>query len=218
MLLEIPTTPLYSENEKAYVKKEESEEVWNWMKVTRKKWPLFIMLTNALIPFILTGLFFQQDAIATYKNWDLAIMSYSFAAFSIVHILGNLYWGPLIDRVGAINILPIVMLPLIMGLVGLLFIPNEIMAYIYMGLNGLSVGSNALSKNALWAEIYGTKSLGSIKGMDTNIIVIGTSAAPIIYGYLLDNGLSTQELLWALIGLSLIGLINYLLIFFKFRT
>lgn len=212
---QIPTEPLYPENKEVHQKDE--EVTWTWKMAIEKRWPIFIMITNALLPFIVTGLFFQQDAIASFKNWNLETMSYSFLALSIANVFGNFIWGPLIDKITAIRVLPIGLVPLCLGLIALAVIKHEYAAHIYMACIGLSVGATGLVRNSLWAEIYGIKHLGSIKGLDSNVIVVGTAFAPIIYAWLLDNGVGTKELLYGLIGLTIVGIINMQIIYRKFR-
>ncbi len=211
----IPKKPLYPENEKVHQINE--NVTWTWGHAWKEKWPIFIMLTNSLLPFIVTGLFFQQDAIATFKGWDLSVMSYSFIALSIANICGNFLWGPLIDKITAIRVLPIGLVPLAIGILALAQIESEYAALIYMSCIGLSVGATGLVRNSLWAEIYGVKHLGAIKGLDSNVLVVGTAFAPIIYAWLLDNGVTTRELLYGLIGLTIIGILNMQIIYRKFR-
>lgn len=215
LISKIPTSPLYPENESVH--QEDTNMTWTWKIAFQKKWPIFIMITNALLPFIVTGLFFQQDAIASFKGWNLEVMSLSFMALSISNVAGNLFWGPLIDKVTAIRVLPIGLVPLAIGLTCLVLIDSELAVYIYMACIGLSVGATGLVRNSLWAEIYGIKHLGAIKGLDSNIIVVGTAFAPLIYAWLLDNGVNAHELLYGLIGLTLIGIINMQIIYRKFR-
>ena len=215
LLRKVPTSPLYSENEEVHQKNENI--TWTWRMAIEKRWPIFIMLTNALLPFIVTGLFFQQDAIASYKGWNLEVMSYSFVALSVSNVLGNLFWGPLIDRITAIKVLPIGLIPLCLGIACLTVINGEYAALIYMACIGLSVGATGLVRNSLWAEIYGVKHLGAIKGLDSNVIVVGTAFAPMIYAWLLDNGVKTENLLYGLIGLTIVGIINMQIIYQKFK-
>ena len=212
---QIPKSPLYPENETVH--QIDEDLTWTWKLAFQKRWPIFIMLNNALLPFIVTGLFFQQDSIASFKGWDLEVMSYSFIALSISNILGNLFWGPLIDKITAIRVLPIGLVPLCIGLICLLVIKQDYGALIYMACVGLSVGATGLVRNSLWAEIYGLRHLGAIKGLDSNVIVVGTAFAPIVYAGLLDNGVNSEELLYGLIALTALGIVNMQIIYRKFK-
>ncbi len=210
-----PTTPVYEENTLS-AKKSDKMKNWSWKEVFSSKWPIFIMLNNALIPFILTGLFFQQASIAEFKGWTMRDMALSYSAFSIIHICGSFIWGPLIDKFTAKNIQPFVLIPLLFGLIVLMNTEATFGAYIYMALVGLSIGISSMVRNTFWAEVFGTENLGQIKGKDSNVLVIGTSIAPILYAWLLDQGMGVDQLLKLLIALTVMGIYNYSVILVKF--
>jgi hypothetical protein len=43
----------------------------------------------------------------------------------------------------------------------------------------MSLGGSATIRNAFYAEVYGPKNLGAIKGVDASVMVIATSLAPV---------------------------------------
>lgn len=210
----IPKEPVYPERE-ARPSKEQTD--WGWSHALKQVWPIMVMLNNALIPFVMTALFFQQDSLAAYKGWTMRIMAQSFVAFSASHILGNLFWGPLVDKVTARRLQPFTLLPFLAGLLVLYFFNQSWASFLYMGLVGVGIGVSGIVRNSFWAEIYGVITLGKMKGMDSNVIVIGTSLAPIFYATLLDLGLSVENLLQIFIGLTILGIINHLFIFNHYK-
>ena len=205
----IPTKAVYSENA---VRPAREQLVWGWKKAVEHKWPMLLMVNNALIPFILTALFFQQDSLAAFKGWSMKTMAQSFVAFSAVHIAGNIFWGPLVDKVTAKKVLPFTLVPFLLGLLCLNYIQASWGGFVYMGLVGLSVGVSGIVRNAFWAEVYGILVLGKMKGMDSNVIVVGTSLAPIFYAKLLDFGLGVQDILNIFIALVFLGIVNHFFI------
>jgi len=211
----IPTEPVYEDHHR--LQKEEAD-FFGWGNVIKLKWPLLVMILNAFVPFVMTGLFFQQDTIANFKGWDITLMAKSFSAFSLVHIFGNLIWGPLLDKVSARVLQPFTLIPFLIGIILLVNIDTEYIVYVYMGLVGLSIGLGGMVRNTFWAEIYGLKHLGKIKGMDSNIIVIGTSIAPIFYSLLIDFGWSVENILNLFIGMTLICILGYLSVFFHYKS
>lgn len=196
----------------------QSVEDFTWGKAFKLKWPLIVMIANAFIPFVMTALFFQQDTIAKMKGWDMSLMAKSFTMFSLIHILGNFMWGPLIDRFSARRLQPFVLFPFLLGIALLYFFDQKWIVFVYMGLVGLSIGLGGMIRNTFWAEIYGTKMLGKIKGMDSNIVVIGTSIAPIFYSVLLDFGLSVEQILQIFMFMAFFVLCLYAMIFFHYRS
>jgi MFS family permease len=215
LIPKLPTEAVYSDHPSS---KENSLEEFNWGKVFKLKWPLLVMILNAFVPFVMTALFFQQDTIAKYKGWDLGLMAKSFMAFSIIHILGNIIWGPLIDRISARRLQPFSLLPFLVGLILLYNFDSPYIVFIYMGFVGLSIGLGGMIRNTFWAEVYGVKALGKIKGMDSNIIVIGTSIAPIFYSLLMDFGLRIDQILLIFISMTALVILGYIATFLHYRS
>lgn len=191
---------------------------FRWADVFKLKWPLLVMISNAFVPFVMTALFFQQDTIASIKGWDMSLMAKSFSIFSLIHILGNFIWGPMIDKFSARRLQPFTLFPFLLGIILLSQFNHEYIVYIYMGLVGLSIGLGGMVRNTFWAEVYGTKVLGKIKGMDSNIIVIGTSIAPIFYSLLLDYGLQVLDIMNIFIMMTIVIIIFYFMIFFHYKS
>ena len=73
---------------------------------------------------------------------------------------------------------------------------------IYMSLYGLNHGISAPFIGALWAEIYGVESLGTVKALLHAGGVFASALSPLIFGYLIDIGF----------GISIIVIISILII------
>lgn len=80
-------------------------------------------------------------------------------------------------------------------------------AYFFMILLGSSIGSGSPIISALWAEIYGTQHLGAIRALVSSLAVISTSASPILFGVLIDGGISGQTLFLCLVVYVLVAII-----------
>lgn len=181
-----------------------AERQFNWREYLREKKALAMMILGAVVPFLVTGLFFMQGSLATMKEVDLVVMANSFVIFSIVQFSGNLLWGPLIDRLSARALLPWGMLPMAAALSSLIWLPGELAVGSYMACLGLCVGLVAMARNSFWAEVYGPKQLGQHKGMDSMILVMGTALGPIALAWLLDAGVSFESILHGMLGLTLL--------------
>ena len=64
-----------------------------------------------------------------------------------------------------------------------------------LGLLGVSIGCGGPVGAALWAEVYGTEKLGAIRSMTSSFAVWSTAVSPILFGVLIDNGMSIQALM-----------------------
>lgn len=191
-----------------------SDTVFDLKTLWKEKRALVFMVTGVYLPFAVTGLFFLQSSIAEAKNIPMTVMASSFMAFSIVQFTGNLLWGPLIDRYTSRRVLPFGMLVLTLSLLSLVVLDGAVAVFSYMIFLALSIGLIAMSRNSFWADAYGPRQLGKLKGMDGMLMVIGTSASSVFFAYLLDKGMSIAELALMLAILAVMnGLVLWRLMF-----
>ncbi|MBY5267806.1 MFS transporter [Spiribacter salinus] len=162
----------------------------------------FYRILPALLgpPILITALFFHQVPIAEAKGWSLTLVSAAFTAYATTHVLSLLLSGPVVDRLGARRLLAFYLLPLLLGIGVMGFVPGALAAPLYLGLAGLSIGTAGALMGALWPELYGLRHLGGIRAMAHGAMVLGTAAGPVLIGLLLDAGLTVQSLAWLMIA------------------
>ena len=95
----------------------------------------------------------------------------------------------------------------------LILIQDEISAYIFLGLIGVSNGLANILGSSTWAEIYGVKYIGSIKALTTALMVFSTAFGTALFGILIDSGFSVENI--ALVSGCYIIFSFVLLILFK---
>lgn len=208
----LPGEVLYEENLEIEKMKFDEGRTWRWMDLLKDRKPLLVMVGGMVFPFVATGLFFHQAKILVFKGWSEHLMARGFVALSLLHLVGNFVVGPLIDKIGTSKILPSILFPQLLACVCLLFSKGPWGAYAYMGFLGLSVSLSGMTRNSFWAEIYGPKDLGRIKGMDASLLVIGTSFAPYIYAAIYDWWPSAAALIVFSILITLAGIGLYFFI------
>lgn len=205
-------TPLYTDNDQVTKRQKPGPEKWTLRIYLQEKNALLLIAMGTILPFAVTGLFFQQGSLASDFQIDPKLMASSFLVYSAVQLLGNLIWGPLVDRFSARVVLPFSPLAMIVGMLVLLNWDHVFAVYLYMGTLAISVGMTSMARNSFWAEAYGIEQLGKLKGVDSMVMVMGTAVAPTVFAGILDLGFVFQELIMMLIGLaalSWVGL-NYL--------
>jgi MFS family permease len=205
LLRNFPTSPLYKENDSVKSIDRSGDESWKWRDVLKDFKIIGLMIGFAILPFVATGIFFQQGSLIAAKGWSSDIISLSYMCFSISHLLMSLVVGHIIDRFTSRVLLSWILLPLSMALFLLAFFSNSFIGPLSFCLLGISVGMSGLTRNTFWAENFGTEHLGRIKGMDSNILVIGTSIAPLFFAQLLDLNISVKNLMIILMIISLLG-------------
>ncbi len=163
----------------------------------------FYLILFALVPlgFFSTGFIFYQAIIADTRDWGSHVFPTAFAAFAVTRALTALWAGPWIDRLSAIRLLPAHMLFLLVSAGFLVFFHSEWSAYVYLVLLGMSMGAGQSVGMAVWAEVYGVENLGAIRSVASMVGVLSTALAPLLFGVLLDLGISVQAILNATLAL-----------------
>jgi MFS family permease len=161
-------------------------------------------------PFIITGLFIHQGFFLPQMGWTPLLFANCFIFYGSAHWLSSMYTGALVDRFSGVQLLKFYPLPMGIGLLMPIIFHGNWVAYALMISVGLSIGAGSPIIGSLWVEVYGTQHLGAIRALISSLAVISTSASPVLFGYLIDAGISGQLLfMWlgvfvvAAIGLSL---------------
>jgi hypothetical protein len=92
------------------------------------------------LPLILSGFFFHQVHLADSKGWSLAWLASFFIGFAIGKPATVLIVGPMIDRFGAVRLLPYYPLPMALGLLALAVSEHPYAAFPYLAGSGISTG------------------------------------------------------------------------------
>ncbi|UEM01601.1 MFS transporter [Skermanella rosea] len=161
----------------------------DWTRGEVLRDPRFYMVLPALLApgFINTGVFFHQIALVESKGWPLSLFAASFALYAGTTIVTSLTVGPLIDRLGAVRLMPFYLLPLGTALLVLSSTADPLAAAGFMALAGITAGISAIIVAAVWAELYGTRHLGAIRSLSVSVTVLATALSPGLFGWLLDR-------------------------------
>ncbi|MEE8270980.1 MAG: MFS transporter [Alphaproteobacteria bacterium] len=167
---------------------------WSRREVLRD--PRFYLVLPAALAssFIITGMFFHQVHLAETKGWSLVWLATAFFAFSAAQVLTSLVAGPLIDRVGATRLMPVVLLPLGIGLLLVALFDHPATAFAYLIAAGISCGMVSTTVATMWAEMYGIGHLGAIRALTTAFGVLASALSPVLMGWLIDAGVSMEAL------------------------
>ncbi|MXQ14097.1 MFS transporter [Microvirga makkahensis] len=178
-----------------------------WTRAEVLRDPIFYVLMPGVLtsPFVVTGIFFHQITIVHAKGWDLTWFVGWYAANAATTVIATLATGWAIDRFGAARVLPGFLLPLVAGVAVLTASDNPYAAPAFMVLSGLSLGSANTVLGAIWAELYGTRHLGSIRALASSGGVLASALAPGLMGYLFDAGVTVTHQLAMLAAYTLVS-------------
>lgn len=172
---------------------------WELAEVLRDTRLWFVLPGAIFPPFILTGLIFHHHYFLRTNNWSIELIAHAFVAYGFAHAVIGFLTGPLVDRFTAARLLPIYLLPSVIGLLVFLSETETKYAFLYLGLLGSTVGLGQTIKPALWPELYGVKNLGTIGSAMASIMVLSTALAPPIFGYALEFGTDPRLILRVII-------------------
>jgi MFS family permease len=106
----------------------------------------------------------------------------------------KLWAGLLVDRFGAVRLVPLMCLPFGLGLLLLFYFDTTATAILFMVLMGITIGVYATLSSPFFSELYGTLHLGAIKSMTTAAMVFATAVAPVLMGRMIDLGVSMEAM------------------------
>ena len=167
---------------------------WTRAEVVRDRY--FYLFAPGLMsqPLMFTGFIFHQVHLVESKGWPLLGWAALFSLYATVSVATKLITGPLIDRYGAIRMIPLVALPMGIGLIILAFASNLVWAGAFLVLTGITVGFQSTATAPFWSEMYGNKHLGAIKSLGAAAMVFCTAISPIVIGWQIDVGTSMDTL------------------------
>ena len=169
-----------------------------------------ICLSMLAMPWIATGTFVYQSFIVSSKGWGPYVIAQSFMVYSILSVVTLFLTGFLIDKFSSRKLIIYMNFPLLVAMFVLYYFNSPISSFVFLGLIGVSNGLANVLGSATWAEIYGVKYIGSIKALTTALMVFATAFGTALFGILIDNTFSIEQI--ALVSGSYI-LIAILLLF-----
>ena len=107
----------------------------------------------------------------------------------------TLFFWFLVDKFTSRKLIPIINIPLLVGLILLYFFESPLYAFLFFGLVGVSNGLANVLGSSTWAEIYGVRYIGSIKALTTALMVFSTAFGTAFFGYLIDKSYTIETIL-----------------------
>ena len=160
-----------------------------------KDYRFYIVSLNMLaMPWLATGIFVYQSFISESKMWEVYTIPKAFMVYSITSIITLFMSGFLVDKFTGRKLILYMNLPLLLAMCILFQFNHQMSAYIFLGLIGVSNGLANILGSSTWAEIYGVKYIGSIKALTTAFMVFSTAFGTAVFGLLIDNGFSIENI------------------------
>jgi len=178
------------------VEKKIITKIKSWKRIeVLKDFRFYIVSSNMLaMPWIFTGMAVYQSFISESKLWEAYTIPKAFMVYSITSIITLFSSGYLVDKFTSRKLIPFMNVPLLLAMAVLFYANQEISAYFFLGLIGISNGFGNILGSSTWAEIYGVKYIGSIKALTTAFMVFSTALGTAVFGILIDNGFTIENI------------------------
>lgn len=160
----------------------------------RKFWVVLPALLG--LPFVVTALLLNQLWLADQQSWSVAATASAIMIFSLSRVTVSVFAGDWIDRLGSKRFIGLNILPVTFGTVLLAANFGVWSWWAFLGLAGVSAGINSALSGTLWAEIYGTRYLATVRALVHAMMVFATALAPFLMGVLIDTGWSPTAILF----------------------
>jgi len=173
-----------------------NREIKQWKRIeVLKDYRFYIIcMTMLAMPWIATGSFVYQSFITSSKEWGPYVIAQSFMAYSILSVITLFISGFLIDKFSSRKLLIYMNIPLFFSTIVLYYFDASFSSFLFFGLLGVTNGLANVLGSSTWAEIYGVKFIGSIKALTTALMVFATAFGTALFGFLIDNGLTIEQI------------------------
>jgi MFS family permease len=161
-------------------------------------WKFYFVTLGILAPgFVNTGIFFQNAELIQTKGWPEYVYAASLVNYALGNILGSFISGVLIDKFKSMRIITFYLFPMLIGLIVLLQMTPVWAISVFMLGIGLSQGASSVIVGVVWAELYGSKYLGTIRSWVYALKVLFTAISPVLFGFLIDRHISFSAILFS---------------------
>jgi predicted MFS family arabinose efflux permease len=172
----------------------------------------YLLLVGILAPsLILTAMFFHHLNLAAAKGWSNAWITGNYIVYAVATVATSLSSGPLIDRLGAVRLVPFMLAPLTLAMIVIGLFDNPFVVWPYFILAGLSTGVGHTAISAMWAEVYGVAHLGAIKSLVAALGVFSSALGPVAMGGLMDLGVAIGTVCLIFAGYTVVGAVTIMI-------
>lgn len=154
-----------------------------------------LIIASCLPPMIVTGLFFHQGTLFETHGWSMKLAAGGLMLYALCKAAGSLWIGQVVDRHGPL--LPFCGLIFLLGTGTLLagIGGSPAILFLFFALIGAALGFSSPVTNVVYPHFYGTKHMGSIKGLVATYRNGLTALGPLPVAVALDAGIGIRTVL-----------------------
>ncbi len=193
------------ENAGASAAKGPEEPAWTFREAARAPALWLLALTGGLLFFVHAGVNLHQSAFLQDQGLGGTVAALALTIMALGTGVGSILWGQLVSK------LPVrylyVAVALVLGVVAALFITvhQAWQAFLMAGVFGIGLGGILVLPAVAYADYFGRKSLGSIRGVTEPFVSIGQAAGALLAGFIFDATHSYAAAFYTFLGVALVA-------------
>lgn len=194
-------------SEKGSKKSSIFEEAWTVKEAMRTRQFWLLLFCIAVPSMVNTGIVFHFVPILAESGIGRTQAAFILSIMAIVSFPVTFLAGFIVERVQANYVLTVVFL----GQIGIMFLLVQTDTYtaaiIFGVARGLVGGFEAISLGIIFPNYFGRANIGSIKGVTSTIMVIGSAFGPLPFALAYDRFGSYQEIIYVMMVFPLLAMI-----------
>ena len=176
---------------------------------TRAFW--LLLITGTSLPLLATALFFHHVSLMGSMGISPAVAASVYIVIGPMNMLGTFTAGFMADKIPNRYLLAASQLLMIATMLWIFTISSTWQALVYGAMMGLTIGFSSNINTVIWANYFGRRRLGSIRGVAAACMVTSAALGPLPFGFLFDNTGSYSLAILISLSLPLICSITALL-------
>ena len=164
----------------------ESEDNWTVKEALHTRSLYFILIASMAWSTLGAGMMFHHTSLLEERGIAEGIARSSISAIAVMNLIGNIVAGRMNDRFPNHYSLVAAQVGLLTALLMALVVDSNWMAFAYAGMLGLTQGFVLNTGTVIWANYFGRKHLGSIRGATMWAVGATSAIGPLPIGILFD--------------------------------
>lgn len=162
------------------------EPEWTRAQVLRTPTFWLLLLSFNAGGLGLMGVLAHQIPHITDRGFSDAQAAFALSIWAVCSGISRVVFGFLAERIHARYLIAVVMVGSGAGVALLLWLPSLWVLYAFAVVYGLFRGAYVLMMTLVWADYYGRRFLGSIRGIATPLSLVSSAGGPVLAGFLFD--------------------------------
>jgi MFS family permease len=170
-----------------------------------RTWAFWLLvLSGSLTMFAIAGMSLHQVPTLVENGLDASTVAWLVSLYGFCWTFGSVAWGLVAERVPARYALAVAYLVAGVCMIAVVHIQDVGAAIVYATIYGLVNGGKETLDAVVWADYYGRREIGAIRGYSRPLMIGSNAAGPFVAGFAYDS-LGSYGVILTLFGMLAIG-------------